>query len=251
MDSRLLGLDLKTSLSALTDLVMPRVCIVCGEGLMPQEKHICTCCLADMPLTRFETWSRNPMADRFNARVDQDGYGPYSYAAALYYYNEEAGYRFISQALKYHRNFSAGRHFGRMLGDRLSLSELFADVDTVVPVPLHFARKWKRGYNQAEVIAREVTASLREAGIGAELDTGLLKRVRRTISQTRLSGEEKEKNVEGAFSCRKGGRQCRHILLVDDVFTTGSTLAACHKALRQAFGSGVRISVATLGFVSD
>ena len=251
MDSRLLGLDLKTSLSALADLVMPRVCIVCGDGLMPQESHICSCCLADMPLTRFETWSRNPMADRLNAKVDRDGYAPYSYATALYYYNEDAGYRYISQSIKYHRNFRAGEHFGRMLGERIAASELFADVDAVVPVPLHRLRRWKRGYNQAEIIAKAVTGALKDAGIAAALRTDLLIRDRRTMSQTRLSGEEKEKNVEGAFRCRKAKRECVHILLVDDVCTTGSTLAACHRALRQAFGGRVKISAATLGFVSD
>ncbi len=254
MDPRLTGLDLKTSLSAIADLVLPRVCAVCGRTLLLQEKHICLGCLADFPETRFCTLGHNPMADRFNAVIAGDDYEPYAYAAALYYYSSDNGYAKISQALKYRRNFAAGRYFARMLGRRLASSPLFADVDTVVPAPLHPTRRWKRGYNQAEVIAVEVASVL-----GAECRTGLLRRVRRTATQTRLSGEEKRRNVSGAFAVRprsipgrNGSSAPRHILLIDDVFTSGSTLAACHKALRGAFGADcTRISVAVLAFVGE
>ena len=118
MDRRLTGLDLKTSLSALADLAMPRECIVCGTALMPGERHICLCCRADLPRTDFRLLSRNPMSAKFNARIaasGDEGYVPYSYAIALYYY--QAGYKEISQALKYRGNLAAGRgdalHFDR------------------------------------------------------------------------------------------------------------------------------------------
>ena len=248
MDPRLTGLDLKTSLSAIADLVLPRVCTVCGRPLLLQEKHICLGCLADLPETHFCTLSHNPMADKFNAVIAEDDYEPYAYAAALYYYSSDNGYCNISRALKYRRDFAAGRYFSGMLGRRLADSPLFADVDLVVPVPLHWTRRWKRGYNQAEIIALEVASAL-----GAECRPRLLCRTRRTSTQTRLSGEEKRSNVRGAFAVRAvaaGELAPRHILLTDDVFTSGSTLAACHKALRGSFGpEGTRISVATLGFV--
>ena len=134
MDPRLTGLDLKTSLSALLDLVLPRVCLVCGRPLLPREQHLCTECLADLPETRYATLARNPMADRFNARLRVEEYEPYAYAAALYHYRADAGYKKISQALKYHRNFSAGRWAARLLGNRLAASPLYADVDLVVPL---------------------------------------------------------------------------------------------------------------------
>ncbi len=268
MDPRLTGLDLKTSLSAIADLVLPRVCAVCGRSLLLRERHICLGCLADLPETHFCTLGHNPMADKFNAVIAEDDYEPYAYAAALYYYSSDNGYAKISQALKYRRDFEAGRYFARMLGRRLAASPLFEGVDTVVPVPLHPTRRWRRGYNQAEVIAVEVASAL-----GAECRPELLRRVRRTATQTRLSGEEKLRNVSGAFAVRPGsiagvpGRRCRHgsasdpetrdapasprhILLIDDVFTSGSTLAACHKALRAAFGpESTRISAATLAYV--
>ena len=244
MDPRLTGLTLKTSLSALTDLVLPRVCVVCGRPLMPQEQHLCLGCLADLPLTHYAQMARNPMADRLNAHLQPDTYEPYSYAAALYHYRADAGYKLISQALKYHRDFGTGRWAGRLLGQSLAASTLFADVDLVIPVPLHWTRRWRRGYNQAAVIGREVARML-----GAPCAERMLRRCRRTRSQTRLSGADKAHNVAGAFSLGSKRLPAHHILLVDDVFTTGATLAACHAALRRGYGPQVRISVATLGVV--
>ncbi len=109
MDPRLNHLNLKTSLSALLDLVLPRVCVVCGRPLIPQERHLCLECLSDLPETRYAPLGHNPMADRFNAKIQVDEYEPYAYAAALYHYRAESGYKKISQALKYHRDFGTGR----------------------------------------------------------------------------------------------------------------------------------------------
>ena len=261
MDNRLLKLDFKTSLSALADLLMPRVCLACGRPLTLRERFLCLPCSMDLPLTRFELWEHNPMADKYNDMCNRDQYEPYQRAAALIYYRAESGYSAIPRALKYRGNFAAGRHFASMLGKRLAESPLFADVDMVVPVPLHWMRRLRRGYNQAEVIAREVARELEAArgGDGASavaFEPRLLRRTRRTKTQTRLGAEAKLLNVAGAFAVRRGIAKIwrekknspRHILLVDDVFTSGSTLATCHAALRTVFGPEVRISVATLAF---
>ena len=133
-----------------------------------------------------------------------------------------------------------------MLAREMAASEIYSDVDTVIPVPLHWSRKWSRGYNQAEIIARELAR-----GLGAELNPGALVRNRRTSTQTRLSLEEKASNVSGAFSLRRGIdlSEYSHILLVDDVFTTGATLYSCYKTMRCSCGRLTRVSIATLAYV--
>lgn len=239
-------------LRAAGDILLPRVCIVCGRRLLTDEKHLCLDCLAELPQTFFWTMSHNPMADRFNGIIQNDGpdgHERYAYAAALFFYHSEADYRLIPYQIKYHGNIAAGRHFGNMLGRRLAGTETFGDVDMVVPVPLHWARKWKRGYNQAEIIASAVAES-----IGVPMRTDILKRRRRTKTQTKMEVEDKIRNVSGAFTASERLRDIsgvRHILIVDDVFTTGSTALACFSALRTVIPSTVRISIATLAFVGD
>ena len=261
-------------LRAVADLILPRVCIVCGERLLLGEKHICLHCLADMPLTRFWEMKHNPMSDKFNAIIqvgmeaawdmEDVAIDPgqkseyYAYASALFFFSSDAPYRHILYNIKYEGRTDVGRHFGKMLGARLAVSEVLRDVDCVMPVPLHWLRRWRRGYNQAEVIAREVALSL-----GADLDCRRLVRRRRTRTQTKLDIKGKTKNVAGAFVARApktaratGGApsnisKVRHILLIDDVFTTGATLHACFTALREIFPPEVRISVATLAFVGE
>ena len=253
-------------LRGIADLVMPRRCTCCGRTLFLFENHICTCCRADLPETRFWRRAINPMADSFNAliqrQIDEDGgtpvYQPPALAAALFYYR--GGYRNLTRSLKYHRDFGTGRYAARLLGLRLAGSPLFADVDLVVPVPLHRGRRWTRGYNQAEVIAGELAAAL-----GVPVCRRSLQRRRRTRSQTGFDREGRLRNVRGGFAVRRNGKaagvleRASHILLVDDVFTTGATLAACERALRKAaparstgrLGENglLRISAATLAYV--
>lgn len=247
-------------LKAVLDLLIPRRCIVCEKTLGTSEKHLCSECHDDIPHTYY--WHRkfNPMADRFNALIQQTlSEKPphreyYAYAAALYFYRADSGYSEISRQLKYHGNIPAGRFFGQLLGKRLAQAEHFADVDVVIPIPLHWTRKWSRGYNQAEIIAQEVASVL-----GVDSRTDILERCRRTRSQTKLSIENKAANVQGAFrvkahiarSLSPDAAELKHLLIIDDVFTTGSTALACYSALREVFPPSVRISIATLGFVGE
>lgn len=247
-------------LGNLLDLFLPRHCAVCGTTLLGGENCICTKCIMDMPLTWFWDLENNAMAEKFNARIqnlrdagNRTGFEHYSYAAALFFYKGD--YRRLSRMLKYDANMTTGRYVADALGRKLAASHVFEDVDVIVPVPLHWTRRLHRGYNQAEIIASEISFHL-----AGRVDSGILKRRRRTGSQARMTMERKAANVAGAFSADFGGRQCpSHILLVDDVFTTGSTLAECHLALRlaleRAYGkkeaAAVRISAATLAFVWD
>ena len=241
----------------IADLLMPRACLCCGSKLGSEEEHICGACMKDLPQTRYWKLRENPMAESFNALIqrnmgDDASYRPYGHAAALYFY--KGGYKEISKSLKYRRNFAAGRHFAQMLGTTLSGSQFFRDVDLVVPIPLHWTRRWRRGYNQAEVIAREVATCL-----GCPCDARMLKRARHTRTQTHLNLEGRAQNVAGAFCVRRSTSRSgllvdtdgspRHILLIDDVFTTGATAAACEAAIHQALPAKTRVSIATLACV--
>lgn len=250
-------------LRAAMDIILPRTCAVCGRVLNLDERHLCLPCLAEFPLTYFWERDHNTMADKFNDKMEEgmdvrseDGKNErYAYAASLFFYDGHGNYRHIPHRLKYQGDIMIGRYFASMLGRKLGHAGHFRDVDLVIPVPLHWTRRWKRGYNQAEVIAEEVARELR-----AHLRTDILRRRRRTRTQTKVDPGEKSANVSGAFTARlpverKMGNAgsddaaYNHILLVDDVFTSGSTLFACFTALRTVFPPSVRISVATLGFV--
>ncbi len=247
-------------LRAAGDVVLPRCCVVCGCRLYIDERHICLGCRMDMPLTRYWERSHNPMADRLNEKIQERlvrGEGPdcgengggvrgerYAYAAALFFYHKDAEYKRIPYHIKYQGDITAGKFFGRMLGEKLSGSSILSDVDVIIPVPLHWTRRWRRGYNQAEVIAEAVAEVL-----GVPMRDDILRRRRKTQTQVKLNVEQKGKNVEDAFEVAEKAASFRHILLVDDVFTTGSTLEACHHALRKVFPPSVRISAATLGYL--
>lgn len=229
------------------DILMPRICIVCGRTLNQNESHICLYCISEMPMTHFWDRNHNMMSDSFNALVQKhsDSYEPYIFACALFYFQSEAGYRHILYELKYKGNMKAGEYFASILGKKIKECPWLADVDTVIPVPLHWLRRWKRGYNQAEIIAGTVARH-----IGATMRTDLLKRRKMTKTQTQLEMMEKARNVSEAFKgYRAEDLDAHHILIIDDLYTSGSTLDACYIALRQVFPLSVRISIATLGFV--
>ena len=297
------------------DVLMPRECLVCGARLGLHERLLCLACAADIPYTYWWRQPHNPLADRFNAVLERHrGTEPmdYAYAAALFLY--KGGYRAIPRALKYQGNLAAGRFFGAQLGRRLASAPHFADVDLIIPVPLHWTRRRSRGYNQAAILAQAVASALRQ-GVTCSTDTllaaedpqsklsalkaagrpasgglpplrqsivcrtDILQRARRTRTQTRLTVEQKARNVSSAFRVRRPRLDClvhrslhgilrcvflhrtrfgrgtpvaalasaRHILLIDDTFTTGATLYACYAALRPY--TSARISVATLAAV--
>lgn len=225
----------------LREVFFPRKCVVCGKLLAMEEEDVCAACLEELPLTYQWDIVQNAAFERLARRFEVED------AAALLFFGAESDYRNILYAIKYGGRQKLGRRMGALLGTYLARSRQFGGCQVVVPVPLHPLRRWKRGYNQAEEIARGVAESM-----GLPLETKLLKRHRRTKTQTKLSGAAKAKNVSGAFrvnpqrASKLQADGVRHLLLIDDTLTTGSTLAASAAPLA---ASSFRLSCATLAFV--
>lgn len=247
--------ELKYRIKALADFMFPRGCVVCGRFLDYSEKHLCLFCEADFPLTYSWITPHNRFADSFNEKIqkwvlehDVTYKEYYAYVSCLFFYQTGNQFSRITQEVKYYGNLELGQILGQRMGEEMATQEHFRDVDLIVPVPLHWTRYFTRGYNQAEHIAKGLAR-----GMGLPLETGLLVRERRTKTQTRVGVEGKMMNVRGAFAVREEVAQkwadVKHVVVVDDVFTTGATTFECWRVLREHFGPSLRISVATLAGV--
>lgn len=153
----------------------------------------------------------------------------YISAVSLYHFQEESPYRKICYNLKYKGQKDQAQYFATILAEKIKVADFLKDVDLIIPVPLHWTRRLKRGYNQSEVIAKALSSVL-----GVQMRTDLLYRRKRTKTQTALNVEEKLQNVQNAFFC-KPLPVVNHILIVDDVFTTGATLYNCVLAAQSSF----------------
>ena len=230
---------LRDSLKGLRDLFWPRRCCVCERGLDIDEEDICPECFSDIPLTYFWDWDENPAFEKLREKASVKA------AACLFFFHHGAPYNHIMHSIKYGGGRLLGYRLGFILGRHLAGSGRFGSIDAVTSVPLHPLRRFKRGYNQAEVIARGIAAAM-----GLPYTGNLLVRRRYTRSQARLATEEKARNVSGAFRLRENeakkmaGLGTCHILLVDDTLTTGATLGECACALCEKFA----VSVAALAY---
>ena len=225
----------------LRELFFPRKCVVCGGFLEMEERDVCAACMEGLPKTYQWDIVQNAAFERLARRFEvQD-------AASLLFFGTESDYRHILYGIKYGNRRDLAVRMGALLGEQLAGSRMFKGCQTVVPVPLHPLRRWKRGYNQAELIAHGVAQAM-----SLPVEAKLLRRRRNTKTQTKLHGAAKTKNVQGAFAVdehRAAALQqqgIRHLLLIDDTLTTGSTLAACAAPLLSA---GFQISCTTLAFV--
>lgn len=216
-------------------LFFPPRCPVCGSTLPEGCSLVCTRCRADAPLTGFWREADNPMTRRLW------GLMPVTRASALLYYAKGSGWRRLIHRFKYKGAWRLALEAGRWYGEELCESGLYDDVDVIVPVPLHRFKLLRRGYNQSEYLAEGIAAGLR-----VEVDRRSVVRIRNNPSQARTPRPERSRNVEGAFAVRRPEALTgRHVLLVDDVFTTGETLLSCGEAIRRA-APGCRISIAAL-----
>ena len=214
------------------NLFFPRICPSCDEVLLRNEHFICTKCLYELPKTNFHNDPENEVAQMFWGRV------PVENATSYLYFQKGGLAQKLLHKLKYKGQKEIGYQLGRMIGRDLFQSS-FNDTQIVVPVPLHKDKLRKRGYNQSECIARGI-AEVMENPVSSTLY-----KILPNPTQTRKHRYERWTNVEGIYALRdEENINNKHILLVDDVVTTGATLEACISALLQA--ENVTVSVVTV-----
>lgn len=223
-----------TCCNAFVSLFFPGVCIVCGGHLSDNEELICVKCMFELPKTNYHLYKDNPVAYVFYGRV------PIQAATSYFHFVKSSKYSKMMYLFKYEGYSDIGFVLGSYFGKNLTESPLFDDIDIVVPVPLHRRKLLKRGYNQSECIAKGIACSMEK-----DMVCGNLIRNEFTPTQTRKSRIGRWENVKGKFSVLNPvAFTNKHILLVDDVITTGATLEACAVELLKV--EGVRVSVATL-----
>ena len=216
------------------NLLFPNVCVACGDALNANEEQICLQCLYYLPKTNFHDTPENEMEQRFWGKV------PIKRAAALFYFNKESSVQAILHQLKYKGNKEIGEILGRQLGITLNRCADFQNIDVIVPVPLHRNKLRKRGYNQSEWIAKGIAQKWNKP-----LDTDNLFRAIENPTQTKKGLYERWENVNDIFKLKDNSAfQEKHVLLVDDVMTTGATLEACAKAVLQS--QNAKVSAAAL-----
>lgn len=215
-------------------LLFPRLCYACGDHLVRNESIICTNCYISIPRTNYHLAEDNPVARLFWGRCQISG------AAAFSFYNKGSRIRRLIHNLKYKGVKEVGYELGRIYGLSLKLSGFTENIDLIIPVPLHPAKQRKRGFNQSEYISRGLAETT-----GLPLDLKSLIRINQSETQTKRSRYERWMNVDGIFEVNDTERlRGMHILIIDDVITTGSTLEACAGELLKI--ENVKVSVAAL-----
>ncbi|MBQ3632471.1 MAG: ComF family protein [Prevotella sp.] len=221
----------------LLDIVMPRTCAICGRRLTPSESIICASCLTELPFTRqWLSADDNHMARLFW------GVFPIERAAALWYYAPHSESSNPIYNLKYHGSQETGVELGMMAANYYSTAGFFDGIDAIVPVPLAPKRQRQRGYNQSLMIAKGV-----QSVTGLPIYNKVVRRTHFKGSQTQKNTWQRQENVADVFMLTDAATITgKHLLIVDDVVTTGATVSACAQQLCRA--SDVRISVLALGF---
>ncbi len=217
-------------------LFYPKICGGCDVPLVKGEEHLCFNCRLELPFTNFEAIKENPVEKIFHGRVNLE------FATSLLFFSKGEKVQNIMHNIKYNEQKELAIHIGRIFGERLQNNPYLKDVTAIVPVPLHPQKQHLRGYNQSELFAEGMNEIL-----NVDLMTNVISRDINTETQTRKTRTERWENVEKAFVVKQPKQLAhQHILLVDDVLTTGATMESCTQTLLQS--ADCKVSIATVAF---
>jgi len=219
-------------------LFYPHICTGCGSDLLEKDQLLCLKCINDLPHTGFARFTNNPVEKYFRGRI------PLAAAHSEFYFSKGSLIQQLIHELKYKSNTSIGAYMGELMGLSLLKSDRFSTVDALIPLPLFADKEQQRGYNQAAVICEGLSTIMNIPSL-----IGNVTRERFTETQTRKHRTERWENVHESFAVRNSqALNNKHLLLVDDVVTTGATLEACGTVILQA--TNARLSIATLAHAS-
>ena len=220
-------------------LFYPNLCLGCGNNLPYNQEVLCLSCQYQLPKTDHHLMVENAFTEKFWGRI------PIRAGAAMHYYDKKDKVQYLIQQLKYHNKPFIGIKLGQLYGKTLKTSTLFQQIDLIVPVPLHPKKLHQRGYNQSDLFAQGLSESME-----VPWDKNVLKRTIFTETQTQKTRVDRFANVEHAFAVEDFKKiEGKHLLLVDDVLTTGATLEAC--AVKLLAIPGVKISMATIAITNN
>jgi ComF family protein len=229
---------LKRIFESAAHLFYPHVCTGCGSDILPKENQLCARCINNLPATGFASHPHNPVEEIFWGRIKLAA------AHSEFYFDKEALIQHLVHQLKYKNNQSIGMYLGEMMAKTLQSSKRFEHIDALVPLPLFPEKERKRGYNQAAIICNGMSQVMNIPVLKDKLQ-----RQRYTETQTKKHRAERWENVEGSFIVHDtAALKGKHLLLVDDVVTTGATLEAAGMVLLKV--PDVTLSIATLTLAS-
>ncbi len=225
---------MKNPFRELLNLIYPNLCLICGESLLRSEKQICLSCIQQIPRTNFHLLVDNPVEKKFWGKV------PIFRGTSFYFFQKGSPFQKLLHELKYKDNHDIGIIMGQYAAVDLLQADDFKSVEIIIPLPLHPRKLILRGYNQSELIAKGLAAIME-----VPIDTTTLIRTKENTTQTKKSVFERFENTQGIFDVTDTNiLEAKHVLLVDDVLTTGSTLEAAVAALMQI--KDIKISIFTL-----
>lgn len=219
-------------------LIFPELCQACAKSLYRNEDVICANCLYHLPYTDFHLNLQNIVAQQFWGKL------PIEAASALLYFSKGGLVQNLMHQLKYKNRPEVGVYLGKLAGKRLLENPVFASADLIIPVPLHKQKQLKRGYNQSLSFAEGLSAKML-----LPVENNNLVKITSTESQTKKSRSSRYENMKDVFSVKNPQQLTgKHILLVDDIVTTGATLEACCNILLKI--PEVKISIAAIAYTS-